>query len=88
MPDMQGTKTQLTLATILLIGATAALYKVAEVFQKIQTWEVIWNPPTVGDLLMAVVFGLAAVIAALGLDVPVLMKTVMPSLFGGRTPPD
>lgn len=76
MADEQtpSTNTHRALATVVIAGLGVFLYQAAGVLQKIQTWEVIWNPPTVGDLLMAVVAGLAAVAAAAGLDVGNLMR--------------
>lgn len=91
MKRMERHSTQMTLAGVVLIGVTVFLYQVAQVIQKIQSWEVLWNPPTVGELLMAVVFGLMAVGAALGLDVPILVRNLLPSLGGsanrGDSPP-
>lgn len=72
---------------VLLIGLTAFLYQLALVIGKIQTWEVIWNPPTVADMLQAVVYGLMAVLGALGLNVPDLMRTWMPKMMGGADGP-
>jgi len=86
MADMQGNGVQRTLASIVLVGVTVFLYQAAQVLEKIQSWEVMWNPPTVGQLLMAVVFGLGAVAAAMGLDLPVLAKGLGITLFS--KPPD
>lgn len=56
------------LATAVLAGTTVFLYQLAGVVRKINDWSVIWNPPTVADLLIAVVFALIAVGAALGIN--------------------
>ena len=58
-----------TLALAALAGLSFFLYQVAGILSKISDWSVIWNPPTVGQLLSAVAGALVAIGAALGIDV-------------------
>lgn len=79
---MQKTHVQLSAAMTLVVGIMVFLYKMAQLIGKIQSWAVLWNPPTVSEMLMTVVFGLAAVVAATVVDLPLLLKTFMPGIFG------
>lgn len=56
------------LATAVFAGLVVFLYRVADVIGKLQDWSVLWNPPTVAQLLIAVAAALVAVGAALKLD--------------------
>ena len=64
--------THRTLAVVVLVGLTVFLYGMADVLMKIESWEVIWNPPTVGQMAQVLAGALAAVAAALKLDVTAL----------------
>lgn len=81
-PRMEHGGVQGTLAGVVLVGSIVFLYKIAELIGKIQSWEVLWNPPTVSEMLMAVVFGLMAVAAGVGLDLPALLKGPLGLLKG------
>lgn len=70
-----------TLAVVTLTGLGVFLYQIADLLQKIQSWEVIWNPPNVAQILLAVVAALVAMGASMGLDLPTLAK-------GFRRPPE
>ena len=66
--------THKTLALVVLAGLGTFLYQLAQVLTKISDWSVIWNPPTVGQILLAIVAALVAVGAALGLDPMKILK--------------
>lgn len=66
--------THKTLALVVLAGLATFLYQLAQVLTKISDWSVIWNPPTVGQILLAIVAALVAVGAALGLDPMKILK--------------
>ena len=58
-----------SLAAVVLFGLATFLYQFADILIKIQTWEIIWNPPTVGHMVIALASALGAVAAAIKLDV-------------------
>ena len=57
------------LALVAIAGLSYFLYQVAGILSKINDWSVIWNPPTVAQLLSAVAGALVAIGAALGIDI-------------------
>jgi hypothetical protein len=61
-----------TLALVVLAGTGTFLYQIAGLLSKIESWEVIWNPPNVAQMLFAMVAALVAIGAALGLNVKTL----------------
>ena len=69
-----------TLAVVCGSGLIVFLYQMAGFIGKIQSWEVIWDPPQVSQMLIAIAAALASMLAALGLDVPELVK----GLFGRK----
>lgn len=74
--------TQRSLATALLCFLIVAGWKVSAVLATLQSWEG-WNQPKVaGDLVMALVFGLIALAAGLGLNLGTLLRG-----FGLPIPP-
>lgn len=68
---------QFPLAVLVLLGLTVFLYQMAGVIGKIHTWEVIWDPPTVSEMLSALVAGLVAILAGCGVDVTVIGKSLL-----------
>jgi hypothetical protein len=62
------------LAIIVLAGLGTFLYQLAPLLMKIQDWSILWSPPSVGEILLAIVAGMGAVAAALGLDIPALIQ--------------
>lgn len=74
---MSDKTTHSSLAIIVLIGISTFLYQMAGVLDKIQTWEVIWNPPTVAQMFLATASAIAAVLAATKLDIPLLKSLLM-----------
>lgn len=64
------------LAGLLLTFLVVFLYQLGNILMKIPSWEIAWNPPTVGEMVLAIAAGLGAVGAALGLDVPNLIRSV------------
>ena len=59
--------------TALIAGLATFLYAMADVLGKIQSWEVLWNPPGVGQIAAAIAAALLAVGAALKID-PALLR--------------
>jgi hypothetical protein len=52
----------------MLAGIVVFLYRIADVLSKIQDWSVVWNPPTIAQILVALAAALVAVGAALKID--------------------
>lgn len=76
------------LASSLLICVIVFLYKVADVLHKVSSWDVLWNPPTVGDICVALAFALAAMALALGLNVRSFLEGVgLGALLPAQPPP-
>lgn len=65
---------QRTAATCVIAGAVSFLWCFSELLDKIESWEIAWNPPSTGELLQCVCWGLLAIGAALKLDVPLFAK--------------
>jgi hypothetical protein len=70
-------KVQIPLWAAVLTGFTVFLYELFEVIGKIQSWEVLWNPPTVSQMGMALVAGLVAILAALGVHLPAIFNPLL-----------
>lgn len=64
------------LATAVMAGTVVFLYRLADVIAKLNDWSMMWNPPTVAQLLAAAAAALVAVGCALKLD--------LNNLKGGR----
>lgn len=62
------------LAIVVLGGLITFLSQIIPVISKIQSWEVIWNPPNVAQILTALVAALTAIAASLGLNLGELIK--------------
>lgn len=60
---------QWTARTLLMLGATAFLYQMSEVLSKHSAWAEFATPPAVGEIALAVVYALVAVLGALGIRV-------------------
>lgn len=60
---------QWTSRTLLLLGATAFLYQMSEVLTKHTSWADFSTPPGVGEICLAVVYALVAILGALGITV-------------------
>ena len=67
------TATHSVLLTAVLGGLGAFLYCLNGLLQKIDSWEIIWNPPQTGELLMCGFWAIMAVGAAMGLNVRTLL---------------
>lgn len=63
-----------TYAVVLLAGLVTFLYQMADVIGKIQSWEILWSPPSVSQMLVACAAAMAAMGAAIGLDLPALVR--------------
>ncbi len=63
-----------TYAVVLLAGLVTFLYQMADVIGKIQSWEVMWNPPEVSQMMTAIAAALVAMGAAIGLDLPSMVR--------------
>lgn len=72
MADGQGTNR--TLFVVALAGAIGFLYQLSEILLKHTAWLELKQPAGVGEILFAVVCGLLAVAAAMGLDMPALIR--------------
>jgi hypothetical protein len=70
---------QHALLFVVLIGLTVFLTEMGNLLQKVQTWEVLWNPPTIGQVLLAMAGALGAVAAALKIDVARYLKRRPPA---------
>lgn len=77
------------IATCLLFFLIATIAQVAMIISKLTNWHYLWDPPTVGSLLWALVWGLGAVACALGIDVRPLLSGLGDLLKGlkGGVPP-
>lgn len=67
-----------TLATVMIAGLIGFLWPMYTFINKIQTFEVMWDPPGVAQLIFAIMCGLAAVAAALKLDLPEVVAGLLP----------
>lgn len=65
---------QWTAATAVLAGTISFLWCFKGLLEKVQTSEIVWNPPTQGELVECICWGLLAVGAALKLDLPLFAK--------------
>lgn len=63
-----------TFATLLLLGLIGFLYQLSEILLRHQDWMHFKTPAGVGEIIFALVCGLAAVAAALGLDLQSLVR--------------
>ena len=63
-----------TLGTVVLLGSMGFLYQLSEILLRHQDWMHFKTPAGVGEVIFALVCGLGAVAAALGLDMPSLLK--------------
>jgi hypothetical protein len=63
-----------TAFVVTLTGVTAFLYQLATILQAHQQWHELQGPAGVGELLMAMVYGLVAVGGALGLNLQRFVK--------------
>lgn len=69
---------QSALWSVVLIGLTVLFYQIGNIVQKIQSWDIVWDPPTVGQMLIAVSAALGAVGAALKIDVSSFLRRKPP----------
>jgi hypothetical protein len=63
-----------TLVTVVLMGSIGFLYQLSEILLRHQDWMHFRTPAGVGEVLFALVCGLGAVAAAIGLDVQSLLR--------------
>lgn len=66
--------TNRTLFVVALTGLIGFLYQLSEILLKHADWLELKQPAGVGEILFAVVCGLTAIAAAIGLDIPALVK--------------
>ena len=79
MPDPQPVQPPSTwkhqaLATAIIVGLIGFTWPFADFLSKISTDEIMWNPPTYGQILRCMCFGLLAFACALGLNVGQALK--------------
>lgn len=63
-----------TLAFVLLAGLVTFLYQMAGVVSKLQNWQALREPVNAADMMVAVAAALVAMGAALGLDLPAMIR--------------
>lgn len=73
-PDTKTKVKDRTLVTVVLMGSIGFLYQLSEILLRHQDWMHFRTPAGVGEVLFALVCGLGAVAAALGLDIQSLIR--------------
>lgn len=63
-----------TIATVVLMGAIGFLYQLSEILLRQHDWVHFKTPAGVGEVIFALVCGLGAIAAAIGLDIQSLLR--------------
>ena len=63
-----------SLFAVVLVGLIGFLYPMYQLLIKIEDWSIFITPPGIGEVTFAVICGLTAVAAALGVDLKQIIR--------------